>query len=124
MISGAILGCLAVILGAFAAHGLKDLISEAYQKTFEIGVRYQMYHALLLLLVGPSPYVTEKSKKIINFLVLFGLMFFSGSIYALATNDLTSFDFKSIGYITPIGGIFLIVAWIILLLDFFKIKVD
>ncbi|MEO8933266.1 MAG: DUF423 domain-containing protein [Xanthomarina sp.] len=124
LISAAILGILSVILGAFAAHGLKDLISPDAQQTFETGVRYQMYHAILLLFVGSSVSVSEKSKKNIFYLVLIGLLFFSGSIYGLATNSLTSFNFKSIGFITPIGGLLLIISWLILLINFFKIKAD
>ncbi|MCX7551009.1 DUF423 domain-containing protein [Xanthomarina sp. F2636L] len=124
LISATILGALSVVLGAFAAHGLKELISETAQKTFETGVRYQMYHAILLLFVGSSAYVSMRSKKVVFYLVLVGLLFFSGSIYGLATNELTSFNFKNIGFITPVGGLLLIISWIILLINFLKIKTD
>jgi uncharacterized membrane protein YgdD (TMEM256/DUF423 family) len=124
LIAASILGVLSVILGAFAAHGLKDLISEQALRSFETGVKYQMYHALLLLFVGSSTYISLKSKKTIFYLVLIGLIFFSGSIYGLATNELTSFNFKVIGFITPIGGLLLIISWIILLINFLKIKTD
>lgn len=122
LIAAASLGLLSVILGAFAAHGLKEVISTAAQQTFETGVRYQMYHAFFLLFVGSSTYVNEKSKKSIFYLTLVGLLFFSGSIYGLATNELTAFNFKSIGFITPIGGLLLIISWLILLINFLKIK--
>lgn len=124
LITATILGVLSVVLGAFAAHGLKEIITEESQRTFETGVRYQMYHAILLLFVGSSTYVNMKSKKAIFYLILVGLLFFSGSIYGLATNSLTSFDFKKIGFITPIGGLLLIVSWVILLINFLKIKTD
>ena len=124
LIAAALLGALSVIIGAFGAHGLKTLISVESQQTFETGVRYQMYHALLLLCIGNMSFVSEKSKKIILYLVLFGILFFSGSIYGLSTNSLTTFDFKSIGFITPIGGLLLILAWILLLINFLKINVD
>jgi uncharacterized membrane protein YgdD (TMEM256/DUF423 family) len=64
--------------------------------------------------------LSEKTKKIIYSLVVLGVVFFSGSIYLLATNNLTSFDFKTIGFITPIGGFLLISAWGILTFDFLK----
>lgn len=116
------LGVLSIILGAFGAHALKELIPFESQQTFETGVRYQMYHALLLLFVGSTDLIKNNTKKITYYLVVIGLLFFSGSIYGLATNELTSFNFKSIGFITPIGGLLLILAWIFILVDFLKIS--
>ncbi|WP_248724884.1 DUF423 domain-containing protein [Seonamhaeicola sp. ML3] len=121
LITGASLGIIAIILGAFGAHGLKELITASSQNTFETGVRYQMYHAILLLFVGNTNLVTGKMKSLIYFLVVFGVLFFSGSIYGLATNELSSFDFKTIGFITPIGGLLFIIAWICLLISFLRI---
>ena len=115
IITAAILGIIAIILGAFGAHALKKVLSIEQLVTFETGVRYQMYHALFLLFIGLMDNVTEKTKKTICFLVVFGVILFSGSIYLLATNDLTAFDFKSIGFLTPIGGLLLIMAWGVLL---------
>ena len=115
IITAAILGIIAIILGAFGAHALKKVLSVEQLATFETGVRYQMYHALFLLFIGLLDNVTEKTKKTICFLVVFGVILFSGSIYLLATNDLTAFDFKSIGFLTPIGGLLLITAWGVLL---------
>ena len=124
LVTAGILGIVSIILGAFAAHGLKKLISPEAINTFETGVKYQMYHALFLLFVGSSSYVTDSYKKTIFYLVILGLIFFSGSIYALATNALSSFDFKKIGFITPIGGLLLIVSWVVLLINFMKLKVN
>ncbi|MDO8317101.1 MAG: DUF423 domain-containing protein [Flavobacterium sp.] len=115
--TGAILGMIAIILGAFGAHALKKVLSIEQLSTFETGVRYQMYHALFLLFIGLMKDVPQKTKKAIYFLVLFGVLLFSGSIYLLATNDLTSFDFKTIGFLTPIGGLLLILAWGVLLVN-------
>ena len=112
-----ILGMIAIILGAFGAHALKKVLSVEQLVTFETGVRYQMYHALFLLFIGLMKNISLKAKKTIYFLVLFGILLFSGSIYLLATNDLTSFDFKVIGFITPIGGLLLIVAWVVLFIN-------
>ena len=122
-IIGVILGMLAVVLGAFAAHGLKPLISADAMATFQTGVRYQMYHGLLLLFISTTPMLEAKIKRSILFLVIIGLILFSGSIYGLATNNLTGFDFKAIGFITPIGGLLLMLAWLIMLIKFIKLKV-
>lgn len=118
--TGAIFGMLAIILGAFGAHALKKVLSIEQLSTFETGVKYQMYHALFLLFIGLS-HLSEKAKKTIYNLVVFGVLFFSGSIYLLATNGtFTSFDFKAIGFITPIGGLLLILSWGILLWNYIK----
>ncbi|MBP1839306.1 DUF423 domain-containing protein [Formosa algae] len=122
IITGGILGFLSVVIGAFAAHGLKALISAESIQTFETGVRYQMYHALLLLFIGGTSYLPEKKKAVIFYLVLIGVILFSGSIYGLATNNLTGFDFKTIGFVTPIGGLLMIVGWLIMILSFFRLK--
>jgi uncharacterized membrane protein YgdD (TMEM256/DUF423 family) len=118
----AILGILAIILGAFGAHALKKILTTEQLVTFETGVKYQMYHALLLLFVGLSLQVSEIAKRRIFYFAVTGVLCFSGSIYLLATNDLTTFDFKKIGFITPIGGLLLIVAWMCLFIDFLKKK--
>ena len=120
--TAAILGMIAIILGAFGAHALKKVLSIDQLATFETGVKYQMYHALFLLLIGILSDITQKTKKKIYYLTLFGVVLFSGSIYLLATNDLTSIDFKTIGFVTPIGGLLLILAWGTLLLNYFNKK--
>lgn len=122
-LTGLILGMLAIILGAFGAHALKKVLSIEELYTFETGVRYQMYHALFLLFMGTSELFLPKTKIIIYYLVLFGVLLFSGSIYLLATNNLTSFDFRIIGFITPVGGLLLILAWGILFLNLYKKKI-
>ena len=120
LITASILGILSIILGAFAAHGLKKLISAESISVFETGVKYQMYHAIFLLFVGSTSYISQSYQKTIFYLTILGLILFSGSIYSLATNTLTIFDFKKIGFITPIGGLLLITAWAVLLINFLK----
>ncbi|MEQ3665987.1 DUF423 domain-containing protein [Olleya sp.] len=122
LLLGTILGLLSVVLGAFGAHGLKALVSAEAVQSYETGVRYQMYHAFLLLVVGSHNLVSSKSKTIIFYLVLSGIILFSGSIYGLATNTLTAFNFKLIAFVTPIGGLLLILSWVILLINILKIK--
>lgn len=124
LIGGSILGILGIILGAFAAHGLEKLVDAEAINTFETGVRYQIYHAFFLLIIGGTSFVDLKTKKIVFYLVLVGVLFFSGSIYGLATNELSGFDFKTIAMITPIGGLLLITAWVLMLIGVIRNKND
>lgn len=122
-LAGTILGTIAIILGAFAAHGLKPKLSLESVATFETGVRYQMYAAFFLLVLGLLPGVSGKAKNICYYLTIVGVFFFSGSIYLLATNDLTSFDFRTIALATPIGGSLMIAAWVVLFIKILKLKI-
>lgn len=121
-ITGLAFGVIAVILGAFAAHGLKPLLTTDAITTFETGVKYQMYHALLFLLIGNMRVKPAPVFQWIFYLLIFGIIFFSGSIYLLATNNLTAIDFKFLGPVTPVGGSLLIFCWILLLAYFIKLK--
>lgn len=114
LLTGAVMGMLAIILGAFGAHGLEKLVDAEAVKTFETGVTYQMYHALFLLFLGIFSGMAIKIKKRVFLLVVFGVILFSFSIYLLALNSLTTFDFKIIGFLTPIGGVLMILGWIYL----------
>lgn len=120
LILGSIFGGTAVLLGAFGAHGLKQLVTADAVASFETGVRYQMYHALLLLLLGGILQCSEKRKKILFYLLLTGTLMFSGSIYLLATQEATKIDFSAIALLTPLGGGLLMVSWGILLYTFIK----
>ncbi|WP_295337375.1 DUF423 domain-containing protein [Flavobacterium sp.] len=113
--SGVILGMTAIILGAFGAHALKKVLTAEELITFETGVKYQMYHALFLLFLGMTSLVNEKVKKSIFKLIVVGVVFFSGSIYILATKTITGIDFRPLGIVTPIGGTLLIIGWLLLL---------
>ena len=112
--TGILFGVLSVILGAFGAHGLEQLIDANAIMTFETGVRYQMYHALFLLILANTKFLPELHKNAIFYLIVMGTVLFSFSIYFLATNTLTSFDFKKIALLTPLGGTLLIFGWILL----------
>lgn len=118
--TAAIFGMIAILFGAFGAHALKKVLPIEQLSTFETGVRYQMYHALFLLFIGTTTIINQKLKKTIYNLTVLGIIFFSGSIYLLATNSLTPIDFKIFGFVTPIGGIFLILAWLLLLFDLIR----
>ena len=116
------LGLIAVVLGAFAAHGLRDAFDTTSLESFQTGVRYQMYHAFFLFVIGLMPQLQHQQKKRLFWLTLLGVFLFSGSIYLLATNVLTRIDFGFLGPITPIGGLLLISAWGLLGVYFFKKK--
>jgi uncharacterized membrane protein YgdD (TMEM256/DUF423 family) len=113
---GAIFAFVAVILGAFAAHALKTYLTDDMLRTFEIGVRYQFYHAIALIIVfvlSTIP-VFEKSKALLNWAgicFIIGILLFSGSLYLLSCRELMSLPLAFIGPITPIGGTFFIVGW-------------
>lgn len=115
IITALVLGVTAIILGAFGAHGLKKVLQPEQLVSFETGVRYQMYHALFLLFVGNFSWLALKEKTIVFYLVLVGIVFFSGSIYLLSTSALTGLKARFLGPVTPIGGLFLIVSWCYLL---------
>ena len=122
LIAGSLLGLISIILGAFAAHGLEKVVTPDAIETFQVGVRYLIYHVLVLLFACYSLYIRVNIKKLMLLLVIIGVLLFSGSIYGLATNDLTGFNFKNIAFITPIGGFLLMLSWLIMLLDFLKLK--
>lgn len=112
LITAAVLGVTAIILGAFGAHALKKVLNPDQLTSFEAGVRYQMYHALFLLFLGNLSFLTIKEKSIIFYLALIGVLLFSGSIYLLSTSGITGIKSKILGPITPIGGLFLIISWL------------
>lgn len=112
----ALLGCLTIVLGAFAAHTLKDVLTDIQLKSFETGVRYQMYHVIVLLFVNTYTGFSEKSKQLISNLFLLGILFFSGSIYAITFG----IGAKNIWFITPLGGLILILGWLFLGINFLK----
>jgi uncharacterized membrane protein YgdD (TMEM256/DUF423 family) len=109
--TAAFLGMTAIILGAFGAHALKKVVTPEQLISFETGVRYQMYQALFLFFLATQNDILEKTKKTIYTLIISGVLFFSGSIYLLSTMGITGVNFKCIGFITPIGGLLLILAW-------------
>ena len=112
VITASFLGALTIAIGAFGAHGLKELIDAKALTTFETGVRYQMYHVFALLIIGIAALIPPITKKWVFRFFILGILFFSGSIYLLSLNSLFSFDAKSIGFITPIGGLFFILGWL------------
>lgn len=108
------MGVIAIVLGAFGAHALKKVLTDSQLNSFEVGVRYQMYHALFLLLIANLNFLAIKEKTIIMYLVIVGVLLFSGSIFLLSTSVITKIKTSILGPLTPIGGLFLIASWIYL----------
>lgn len=118
--SAAVLGALAVALGAFAAHGLKNYISNQAIASFETGVRYQFYHVFALMLVAIL-YKEYKAVKTAGWCFIAGIVLFSGSLYGLAfVQGAVLPGFKWLGPITPIGGLFFIAGWLWLLISILR----
>jgi uncharacterized membrane protein YgdD (TMEM256/DUF423 family) len=118
--SGVFMGLLAVLLGAFGAHGLEGQISGNALEIFETGVEFQMYHALLLLILGNMNSIPAEGKSWVFRFILVGIIFFSFSLYLLALDSLWDMGFARLGLLTPLGGILLITGWILLAYRLFK----
>lgn len=104
---GALAGFIGVALGAFGAHGLKTRVSPDMLAVFETGVRYQMYHAIALLLLGAlAPMLSPRLATIAGWGFIVGILVFSGSLYALVLSDI-----RILGAITPIGGVAFLIGW-------------
>ncbi|GHE31456.1 DUF423 domain-containing protein [Sphingobacterium griseoflavum] len=114
-----ILGTLAIILGAFGAHLFKKILPEDKLQSFEVGVRYQMYAALVLLIVGYNNDFTQTAQQWAFYGIAFGSLLFSGSIYGLSFADYWKANLRFLGPITPLGGLLMIVGWIALLVSFY-----
>ncbi|MBF2340856.1 DUF423 domain-containing protein [Listeria welshimeri] len=115
IITGAVFAGLAVLLGAFGAHALKDVLGR-YASTWETGVQYQMFHAVGILIIGLL--MEKQTSRLYNWAaILFsiGIVFFSGSLYVLSISKVTV-----LGAITPIGGVCFVVGWFLLILGVSK----
>lgn len=117
LIAGALFGGTAVALGAFGAHGLKNILTEENLRVFHTGVEYQFYHALALLVAGiiaerfPASFMNWAGN-----LFIAGILLFSGSLYGLATVP----GLMWMGIVTPFGGLCFIAGWVMMLLSFLK----
>jgi uncharacterized membrane protein YgdD (TMEM256/DUF423 family) len=118
LIFGALFGLLAVVFGAFGAHALKNILSEDQLKSFETGVKYQMYHAILLLVLGFNLNQTSTLEKYIIYCIIIGTFLFSFSIYGLVLSAAKGKKMKFLGPITPLGGLLLVIGWALLLYSF------
>ena len=103
------LGLSAVILGAFGAHAFKGILTLDQLLSMETALRYQMYHVIILLFVNTFEGFSIKQRNTISAIFFLGILFFSGSIYLIQLTPITA---KSIWFTTPLGGLFLIMGWI------------
>ena len=109
---GALSGCIVVALGAFGAHGLKDVLETYGKSIFDKAVLYQMFHTFAILILGIiEKVIPDLEVQIVGITFLFGILFFSGSLYLLAITGM-----KWLGMITPVGGLLFIIGWILLFL--------
>ena len=111
LIFAAIFGMTAIILGAFGAHALKKILNEDQLKNFETGVKYQMYHAIVLLLLGFQLEFTQPIENYIVYSFICGIILFSFSIYGLVISSAKNKKLRFLGPITPIGGLLLTIGW-------------
>ena len=122
LVVGALYGLLSVVLGAFGAHAFKKILSVERLESFETGVRYQMYAAFFLIIVGYILKFETGTEKWISLLMIFGTVLFSFSIYFLSFQDYWGVNLKFLGPITPLGGLMMIISWGMLMYYFFKLK--
>ena len=119
IITASILGMLAVVTGAFGAHGLKALLTSAQLEVWHTAVQYHFYHVFALLFL--STFARFKNNLIIAsfYFFTFGIVLFSGSLYLMACRDILGLNLnlvKIIGPVTPIGGLLFIIGWLMLAL--------
>ncbi len=116
LLLGTILMALAVSLGAFGAHGLKKIVSTEMLTVYQTGIQYQFYHALGLCVVAFIAHIhNTKLVKIAGNIMFIGVMIFSFSLYILVLLDM-----KWLGAITPIGGVLMVISWVLLAWSIFK----
>ena len=117
---GALFGLLAVFFGALGAHALKKTFSDDQLKSFETGVKYQMYHAILLLILGFNLNLTTSVEKYMIYFLICGTFLFSFSIYGLTLSASKGKKLRILGPITPLGGLLLGLGWGLLLWSFVR----
>ncbi|MFI1772509.1 DUF423 domain-containing protein [Thalassobellus citreus] len=112
--TAAAFGMLSVIFGAFGAHALKKILSTDQLHSFEVGVKYQMYHAIVLLVLG---FNAEMVTTATYWCFTIGIVLFSFSIYGLVLSDAKGKKLRFLGPITPIGGLLLVSGWLLVLIN-------
>ena len=111
------LGLTAIKLGAFTTHIMREVLRIQEMTSLDTGIRYQLYHVIVLLFVNSYAAFSYRFKNTISYLFFLGIVFFSGSIYAIY---IAGISVKSIWFVTPFGGLLLILGWFLMLLFFLK----
>jgi uncharacterized membrane protein YgdD (TMEM256/DUF423 family) len=122
VVTASILAALTIGIGAFGAHGLKNLVEDQAMASFETGVRYQMYHVIALMIIGFATAIPIATRKWVFRFFCFGILLFSGSIYLLALKSVLPFSVSFLGPVTPIGGLLFILGWLRLAYGLLTIK--
>lgn len=112
--TGVVFMIISIVLGAFFKHSISEVLTFNQIQSFDTGIRYQMIHALALIIIGFNK-DEIKSEKLVSSLIIIGVIFFSFSIYLLSCQQLLGFETSFLWPITPLGGLILICSWIILL---------
>ncbi len=119
MIIGGGMGALAVVFGAFGAHALKNRLNAGQLKSFETGVKYQMYHALIMILSGLVFPFTTLLQQLMAWSFILGVIFFSFSIYGLVLSDAKGAKMRFLGPVTPLGGLLLVLGWLLFVVNIY-----
>ncbi len=122
VITGVLLIVIGIVLGAFGAHGLKVKLVNFPEKleSFETGLKYQMYTGFTFLIIGLNASKFTFSLKNIFVFWFLGLLLFSGSIYFLSIQPILKVSLSFLGPVTPIGGGFIIIGWVVFLIRLLK----
>jgi uncharacterized membrane protein YgdD (TMEM256/DUF423 family) len=118
LVFAAFFGATAIILGAFGAHLLKKKLPTEQLQSFETGIKYQMYHAIVLLILGFQLKESSTIDQYIFLAFIIGTLLFSFSIYGLVISSAKNKKIKFLGPITPLGGLFLVAGWLLLFYKF------
>ncbi len=119
LIVGAFMAMIGVAAGAFGAHGLRPILSEKMMSVFETAVRYQLVHALAMLIAGLSAVVLKHRVFVRAAWSFFlGMLIFSGSLFILSVTDI-----RTLGMLTPVGGLAFLIGWIFLAWGYWKVPV-
>ena len=114
-----IFGLIAITLGAFTTHGLQDVLTTREMSSLETGIRYQIYHVIVLLFVNTHAAFSFKLRNHVSYVFFFGIVLFSGSIYLI---HIFNFPAKNIWFVTPMGGLLFLIGWV-LMTHFFLFKI-
>ncbi len=115
---GALFGLASIILGAFAAHRFRKVLSQEVLQSFETGIRYMMYHAIALLVLGFHLNFLSLGQRLTALFMISGVILFSFSIFGLCYGAYKKINLRFLGPVTPIGGLLMVVAWVLLFTQF------
>ena len=122
LLSACFFGALSIVLGAFGAHALKKILPTNLMQSFETGIKYQMYHAITLLIIGLQLKFEDNLEQAIGWFFIIGTILFSFSIYGLCLSSAKNLKIKILGPITPLGGLCLVTGWVLLFIRFLTIS--